>query len=120
MEKIPKEIENLTTDLEDMMETARSVQGEVFTNLVSYVMNNHNLMQLLAGAVEQSIKEQKNIFRNPEEPVSEMMLNMLSHNTNAYAEALNLSEEKIDEAMKFIDAMSTKIYNTRVKMRSSE
>lgn len=120
MEKIHKEIKNLTVDLEEMMETAGAVQGEIFTDLVCFVMNHRNLIQLIAGAVDYSLEQNKNILRSADDPIAETIVNMLSANTNAYARALDLSDEKIDEALKFMDAMSEKIYNTKLKMRESK
>jgi hypothetical protein len=120
MEKIPKEIENLTTDLEDMMETAEAVQGEAFADLACFVMNSRNLAELIGVAVEWSLEKNKNILLEKNGRLAEAITTLLSTSTNAYARAIGISEEKIQEAMKFIDVMNDKIETTKQKIRSSE
>jgi hypothetical protein len=120
MEKIPRELKELTIDLEDMMETAEAIQGEKFADLSGYVMNNRNLTELIAIAVQFSVEEGKNVLLDEEDPISDTIIKILSTNTNAYAMALGLSDEQIDEALKFIDAMSDKIQSTKQKMRGKK
>jgi len=115
-----KEIKNLSADLQEMMETAQAVQGQAFTDLIAYVMNSRNLVKLFHGAVEASLNEGKNILPNMDDPITKTMLGIMSINTTSYAEALNLSEEKIDEALKFIDAMTDKINLASRKMTEGE
>jgi hypothetical protein len=120
MTKIPKEIEDLSTDLQDMMETAEAVQGKDFANLVSYVMNVHNLTAMISMAVDCSIEESKNILRDDDDQTADIILRLLSSNTNSYAEALNLPEEKVEEAVLFINVIHEKINSTKNQLRNKK
>ena len=115
-----KEIKNLSADLQEMMETAQAVQGEAFADLIAYVMNSRNLVKLFHGAIEASLEEGKNILPNMDDPISKTMLSIMSINTSSYADALELSSDKIDEALKFIDAMTDKINLASRKMAEGE
>ena len=115
-----KEIKSLTIDLEDMMETASAVQGEAFADLIAFVMNSRNLVKLFHAAIEVSIQDGKSILHDLDDPVSKTMLHIMSANTSSYADALQLSGEKIDEALKVIDAMTDKINSATKKMMEEE
>ena len=120
MTDVPKPIKELKIDIEDMMETARAIQGEAFSDLVAYIMNSRNLIRLTHGAIEMSIEAQKNLFRDSKDPIANTWLGIIGSNTSAFAEALNLTEKQVSEAMAFVNVLTDKINHATGKLEEED
>ena len=120
MTDVPKPIKELKIDIEDMMETARAIQGEAFADLVAYIMNSRNLIKLTHGAIEMSIHAQENLFKDSKEPIANTWLGIISSNTSAFADALNLTEKQMGEAMAFVNVLTDKINHATGKLTEED
>jgi hypothetical protein len=120
MTDVPKPLKELKIDIEDMMETARAIQGEGFANLVTYIMNSRNLIKLTHGAIEMSIQAQENLFRDSKDPVANAWLGIIGSNTSAFAEALDLTEKQVGEAMAFVNVLTDKVNNATSKLEEED
>ena len=105
---MPKQVEDLVTDLEDMMETAEAVHGEQFANFAAYLMNSKSVMKLMAIAVDMSIEEGKSILANEKHPIVDAMTSLMASNAKRCAEAAKLTEEQMVEVFKFTSALAKK------------
>jgi hypothetical protein len=108
MTEMPKQVEDLVTDLEDMMETAEAVHGEQFANFAAYLMNSKSVMKLMAIAVDMSIEEGKSILANEKHPIVDAMTSLMASNAKRCAEAAKLTEEQMVEVFKFTSALAKK------------
>lgn len=110
MNELPQNLKDLTTNLEEIMETTEAVKGEAFANLVRYLLNTQSLIKAIHGTIFASMEANENILLEEEDNfISGVLRSIMMSNTRLVIEALELTEDQVAEVMKQVESIGKQI-----------
>lgn len=114
--ELPKPLEELSDSFEEMFETAEAVKGEAFAKFVGFMVNAQTMVKIISMVCEESLDEGRYVLEDENHPMRKVINRILNQGIHMYAEALDLTEETMDEAVKFAEAMHNKINSAEDRM----
>lgn len=99
---LPKHIEDLNTNLSDMLDSVKAIKGEGFMRILIFMSNTVHLTKMIATATQHLDQENRNVL-------SHMYAKTMEQAVTLLFEAYNFKEQDEDELLSWADKISDQV-----------